>query len=174
MARRFFHIIGLLLAVLPMARLQAAVPIPPHEFHVAITEIVYNPATKALEITTKIFSDDIERSIKALGGGELRLGDGAEAGNADRLLQDYLQNRLSIEVDGRPARFTWVGKEVELDAVWCYVEITGVERFSTLVVTNRILTELFEDQANVVHVQAYGENKSLFLSKESLSGTVGF
>lgn len=150
----------------------AAVPL--HDFHVSITTIDHNPRTQALEITVKIFTDDLERSIQALGGGNLYLGGPNEAADADSLVHAYLRNRLSLALDGRPATYAWVGKEVELDAVWCYVEVTQVGKFSSLEITNRILTELFDDQANVVHCKVRGASKSLFLSKNAVTDRVSF
>ena len=146
----------------------------PHDFHVSITEINHNAQRQSLEVTIKIFSDDIERSFRALGAGELRLGDAKELPNADSLLFAYLQNRLTIKVNGKAKSSTWVGKEVELDALWCYFEIKDCADFHALEATNRILTEVFQDQANVMHVTAHGETKSLFLNQSELSGQLNF
>jgi hypothetical protein len=171
---RFFAYIAVVLVLALQFRAPLAAAGRPHDFHVCILEINHNLETRALEITVKIFTDDIERSIQALGGGALRLGDPREAANADALLFEYLQNRLSITLDTNPFKISWVGKEVELDALWCYLEVPSVGRFSEIGITNRILTEVFEDQANVVHVTASGITQSLFLSKSSLSGSLTF
>lgn len=146
----------------------------PHEFHVTVTNVDHNPRTQALEITFKLFTDDIEKTVKTLGGSELRLGSPQEAGNANILLKEYLQNRFQLRIDGHPATLEWVGKEVELDAVWCYLEVRQVPQVKEIEVTNRILTELFADQTNIVHLNANGETKSLFLSKEKVAEVVSW
>jgi hypothetical protein len=136
-----------------------------HDFHVSITELNYNPQMALLEITVKIFVDDLERSIAAIGGGKLHLGEASQAANADSILYAYLQNRMVIELNDQAPKMNWVGSEVEQDAVWCYLEISGIPQFSSLKITNRILSELFDDQANVVHVKANGQTKSLYLNE---------
>lgn len=143
-----------------------------HDFHVSVTQINCNAQTQSVEITIKLFTDDLEQSIKAQGGGELRLGDAREAVNADQLLLEYLRNRFALLLDGKAVVMAWVGKEVEVDALWCYLEVPNIAHISSMEITSRILTEIFEDQANVVHIACGGENKSMFLSKNSLSERV--
>ncbi len=145
---------------------------PPHDFHVSVTQINCNAQTQSVEITIKLFTDDMEQSIKSQGGGDLRLGDAREAANADQLLLEYLRNRFALLLDGKPAVMAWVGKEVEVDALWCYLEVPNIAHISSMEITSRILTEIFEDQANVVHISCGEQNKSMFLSKISLSERV--
>lgn len=143
-----------------------------HDFHVCITEVNHNAQTQSLEITFKLFTDDIERSMRALSGKELRLGDAHETENADLLLMEYLVHRFSLTVNGEPTKYVWVGKEVELDATWCYVEVPHILHVSDIEITSRILTEIFEDQANVIYLTANGVSQSLYLNRKTLSGRV--
>ena len=145
---------------------------PPHDFHVSVTQINCNTQSQTVEITIKLFTDDLEQSIKSLGGGDLRLGDAREAANADYLIMEYLRNRFTLQLDGKPVVLTWVGKEVEVDALWCYLEVPQIAHCASMEIGSRILTEIFEDQANVIHITCNAKNKSLFLSKNSLSGQV--
>jgi hypothetical protein len=168
---RFLLVLGVLLFA---QRMEAHVRPLPHDFHVSVTQIHYNVQTQALEISVKIFADDLERSVQALGGGDLRLGDPREASDADAIIQGYLRNRLSVKIDDLAMPYSWVGKEVEIDALWCYLEIKNILHLTSLEITNRILTEIFEDQANVVHIEANGLKKSLFLSKSMLSERISF
>lgn len=143
-----------------------------HDFHVSITQVDYNAQTAALEFTVKIFVDDLEGSIAALGGGQLHLGESNQVSNADSILYAYLQNRMAMEVNEQPRVMTYIGSEVEEDAVWCYLEIGQVDRFSSIKITNRILMERFDDQANVVHIQAHGTTRSLYLNANHLTDRV--
>ena len=154
--------------------LSARPEVPPHDFHVSVTQINCNATTQTVEITIKLFTDDLEQSIKALGGGDLRLGDAREAANADHLLLEYLRNRFTLKLDSKPVIMAWVGKEVEVDALWCYLEVPNIPHCTSMEISSRILTEIFEDQANVIHITCNDQNKSLFLSKNSLSEGVSF
>ena len=140
-----------------------------HHFHVSITQIDHNAQAGTLEIAVKIFVDDLESSIAALGGGKLQLGEAGQAANADSILFAYLENRLQVTVNEKPRKMTWVGNEIEADAVWCFLEIGQIKNISSIEITNRVLMERFEDQANVVHVKANGQSKSLFLNADHLN-----
>jgi hypothetical protein len=172
--RKQFAYACFLFAAIYLAAGTAKAVVLPHDFHVSVTQITYNTQTQALEITVKIFAEDLERSVLALGGGDLRLGDPREATHADDAILGYLRNRLSVKVNEQAMPYSWVGKEVEIDALWCYLEIKDILHLTSLEITNRILTEIFEDQANVVHIEAYAQKKSLFLSKSMLSERISF
>lgn len=47
-----------------------------------------------------------------------------------------------------------LGKEASEDlmAVWCYFEISGYKNLRQVKIENKILTELFNDQKNIVDV----------------------
>ena len=140
-----------------------------HDFHVSITQIDHNAQAGTLEMAVKIFVDDLEGSIAALGGGKLHLGEAGQAANADSILFAYLENRLQVTLNEKPQKMSWVGDEIEADAVWCFLEIGQIKHVSSIEITNRILLERFDDQANVVHVQANGQSKSLYLNAGHLN-----
>ncbi len=138
--------------------------IPAHDFHASVMRIDHNPETKSLEVTLKIFTDDIEQSLEGLGAPKLRLGTPEEFSEADSIFVDYLNNRIAFFVDEQQKAFEYLGKEVELDnTTWCYLEVKDVETFKTLRIKNKVLTELFEDQSNLVNINAFGTRKSLLL-----------
>ncbi|MFM2376485.1 MAG: hypothetical protein RLZZ165_1582 [Bacteroidota bacterium] len=159
------HAVAFLLSAVLMSGSMA-----PHDFHVSITQIDHNPQTQSLEITLRIFTDDLEHTMRSLGGGELRLGEPRESPDANRLLLEYFQNRLAIRVNDQPSVLEWVGKEIEPDATWCYLEVFKVPVISSLQITNRVLMEAFDDQKNIIHLNASGQTRSLFLNKREATG----
>lgn len=162
------------LAVLPVFLLASAVAGVRHPFYVSICQIDHNPEAKSLELTFKIFTDDLEKALEAQGTGKLYLGDPREAQDADRYLYNYLKNQVVIVVNGDTVAFRYVGKEVEMDVTWCYLEITQVTEVNKIAVTNRILLEIYEEQTNLVHVKAGGQQKSMLLRKGKIADTVEF
>lgn len=48
-----------------------------------------------------------------------------------------------------------------------YIEVENVAPFNQIEVSNSILTDLFDDQKNVVHVKIDGVTKSMLLQKEN-------
>jgi hypothetical protein len=174
-----FFLIGLVgrhthAAGLPPGAQAGASPATAHDFHVSITEIHYNPEARALEIAIKIFTDDLEAGLEGLGAPILRLGTPREDPSADSLLKRYLDNRFQISIEGKLLKNRFLGKEMESDATWCYIEIADVPRPATLTVHNRILLERFEDQANLVNLDVGGGKRSLMLRKGNEAETAEF
>lgn len=135
-----------------------------HDFHVSVMRVDYNPENQALEVTLKVFTDDIEKSLEGLGAPTLRLGSPRELPESDSIFSDYLNNRLSFFVDDQHKTFDYLGKEVELDnTTWCYIEVKGVKDFQSLRIRNKVLMELFDDQTNLVNIFVLGKKKSLLL-----------
>ena len=152
----------LLLLCLHLGWLQAH---PPHDFHVSVMRMDYNPSTRSLEVSLKLFSDDIEESLQVMGGPRLHLGAPNEYAATDSLLNIYLHNRLGVNVNGQDRDFELLGKEVEYEVTWCYLEFKEVEMVRELVLRNEILFELFDDQSNIVHLYLNGKEFSMLLHK---------
>ncbi len=145
-----------------------------HPFYVTICQIDHNPDTRSLEVTFRFFTDDLERALDSHAETHLYLGTDRELAETDRHLLDYLASRVRLEVDGEPVELRFVGKEVEPDVSWCYVEVLDVVAPSRLTMTNRILLEHFETQTNIVHATVDGEQRSLLLRAGAAVGTLEF
>jgi uncharacterized protein YuzE len=77
-----------------------------------------------------------------------------------------------VELDGEPANYTFLGKRYDTDVVICYLEISNVNlsETKTMSVQNEILTDLFDEQKNIVHVKWKKNKKSFVLIRENNKG----
>ncbi|RMG17929.1 MAG: hypothetical protein D6730_23485 [Bacteroidetes bacterium] len=145
-----------------------------HPLYLSICQIYFNPQHKSLEISAKLFTEDLVLALENEGVGPLYLGEEREADSADVYIGAYLQKQLQIKVNGRPVNFRYLGKEVELDVSWCYLEAEGVEEVKEIEITNRFFMELFEPQKNIVHVRVGKEEKSIMLQKGRETQLIAF
>lgn len=152
----------------------ATVAVSAHPFYVTVSQIDHNATTRALEITVKFFTDDLERALEQRAGSSPFLGSDREAPTADSELFAYVASHLEIAVDGRATTLRYVGKEVEVDATWCYVEVLDVSPPSRVTITNRLLLDQFDTQSNIVHVKVGGVQKSLLLRQGHVSEHLTF
>jgi hypothetical protein len=150
-----------------------AMPVP-HAYHVSLTQIAYNADTDALEIAVKIFTDDLEATLEALGAPRLLLNSPREHAEAQTLIARYLDNRLAWTVNDSPKTAKYIGREYEDDATWCYLEILDIPEFRSITLGNAILMERFEDQSNLVHVTHLGRTQSLFFTATKSTGSLNF
>ena len=140
-----------------------------HEFYVSLTEIRYNPGSERLEVSMRIFPDDLDRALERNFGISAHLATEKEPVEADSLLQIYLDFHFAIEVDGEPVTLKYLGKEPEADAIWCYMESEPIIDFGSILIRSSLLTDEFEDQVNIIQVYAGKWNKGLLLTGEHTS-----
>lgn len=146
----------------------------PHNYHVSITQIIHNPETASLEISMKLFTEDLEMALMKKNAPQLFLGEANEHQEADKYIHEYLHQNFSVSVNGEKYTFQILGKEVEMEETWCYLEVKDVSSISELSIKNTVFTELFQDQTNRINVKAKGQEKSLVLSGAKTEDVLNF
>ena len=147
-----------------------------HPVHVVTTDIDYKTASHTLQLTHRIFTDDLEKELelsekKAGSPVRLHIGTPKEHPATDALITRYLASHFALAVNGKAVALKWVGKEQEGEATWVYLEAGQAEDPTGFEVTNTILLELYDDQQNLVHLKAKGQKKSLKFRKGETSNT---
>jgi hypothetical protein len=138
-----------------------------HAIHVSVSEINYSEKDKALQITSRIFIDDLELAIRSrLNNPELDILHPDKGQTTDQLVSAYLADHLKFKLDNKPVKIHYLAHEIEDVAMICYIEIEGVKKFKTLEVTNNVIQEIHNDQSNLVHITYKGPVKSFRLMKD--------
>lgn len=145
-----------------------------HPLHISVTEITWDEKEKELEIMLRIFADDLEFAIRnAKNDSELNLLKPSNT-TTDKLAWEYLQSRFRLKADGMIQSIKYLGHETDEDVLILYIQVLPVEKFETLDITNSIITELYDDQANLVNVTIDDKTKSLRLIRDNPSGKLSF
>ncbi|WP_108802342.1 DUF6702 family protein [Aquimarina sp. Aq107] len=145
-----------------------------HKFYVSVTQIEYIEEQKSLQIISRIFIDDIEEVLKKRYDETIELVSDKQEEKVDQYLTTYLKQKLSITVNGEEVFFDFIGKEYDNDLVLCYLEVKNIESLRTIVVSNQVLMDFFDDQQNIIHVKKQKKRKSLILEKEKDQGMLKF
>lgn len=146
-----------------------------HPIHLSITEIEHNEKSKALQITMRIFIDDLETSIRnQIGDEELDLLEPGKGRTTDQLVKEYLADRVKVKVDKKLVKANYIGNEIEGPAMICYIEVENIKKFSTIEVTNKVILETHNDQSNLVNVNYKEKVKSIRLTNDAPTGSVTF
>jgi hypothetical protein len=135
-----------------------------HPFYTSVSEINYNQSSKILEISCRVFSNDMEACLEKLNHSKADLGNAAQKQAIDQMLMVYLNNHLQIQVNKKPAALQWVGREPESDASWIYLQAPCPERPGSIVITNTLLYDMFNSEINIIHVTVNGDRKSIRLN----------
>jgi len=143
-----------------------------HPFYVSVTQIDFK--NKVLQITMKIFVKDLEETLENEGKPKLNLGEKNEANNSQKYLLDYLESHFEIYVNDKRIQYKYLGKEVEEDAIWIYLESENIEQVDELEIMNTTIIEKYEQQTNLIHTNINGQEKSLILNKSKISDKLTF
>jgi hypothetical protein len=141
---------------------------------VSICQIDFNKEHQTLEISVKTFVNDLLLALKEGGSPELFLGEERENEKADDYIYDYLKRNLKIKVNGKAVSYSFIGKELETDVVWSYLEIEGVTELNKIEVECSVLTEVFESQSNIIQVNDGTGIRNLLLSKRKTVDSISF
>jgi hypothetical protein len=125
--------------------------LPAHEFHTSLAQIQYNKTSQSFEVSLRVFTDDLEAALaRENNSHKISI---ADAKLADPLIEKYLNKHLAIlKNQNQKQPMTFVGKEIEVDVTWIYVEISATGDLTGLRIQNSILTDLFYDQVNIVNL----------------------
>jgi hypothetical protein len=146
-----------------------------HPVHVSVTEIAFDEKERELEIVSRIFLDDLELGIReSVKQPELNLLEPKGNLTTDQLVSKYLMERFKVSLKGKAQVIKYIGHEIESDAMICYIQVVGVRKLETIEIFNSILTEIHNDQSNLVHVTVREKVKSLRLTKDNPLGTITF
>lgn len=134
-----------------------------HDFHSSLAQVQYNPQTQSFEVSLRVFTDDLELALARMSGKERVV---VEVNStADPLIEQYLKQHFALlNAQKQRQLATFVGKELETDVTWIYVEIPMPENTAGIGIQNSVLTEIFDDQVNIVNFR-YGNVDRTFLFK---------
>jgi hypothetical protein len=146
-----------------------------HPLHLSVTEIEHDANKKALEMTMRIFLDDLEASIRNdLQKPDLDITAPGPEHTTNDLLEDYLRKHFKINAGGKELTYEYLGHEVELPVIYLYVQSSNVKKVNDITIYNDIIMDTYDDQANLVHVKVHGKVKSLKLSVNKKRGSLSF
>lgn len=145
-----------------------------HPFYVSVTEIRHNAAQKELEVSCRIFADDLENALKAQYKTSFDIMHPADRKAADGLITDYLSKHLRITVNGKPVALRYLGYQIEEEAAWCFLEARDITTVKTVKISNNILYKEHANQINMMHVIVNNVRKSTKLDNPASVSTFEF
>jgi len=142
--------------------LQASAPAI-HKFYLSNTTIEFNAQNQAIEITSKIFTDDLEHAIEAQCYRYHSLN--PQTPEVFELVKKYIGENLKLQVGGRNVVLNFLGYSVDNDMTTLFLEGSYFEP-NSVVVNNTILLDQFSDQQNIVEVRWNGQSKREYFTKD--------
>jgi hypothetical protein len=141
-----------------------------HKFYTAIYQINFVPKKKMVQITTRIFVDDLNEALENKFQKKTFLGSDNEKPEDVDLLKKYLSEKFTLKINGQPKPMLFLSKEVEDNILVCYLKCTDISKITTLDVQNTIITEVHSEQQNIIQANFNNKKSSLLLDSETYKG----
>ena len=131
-----------------------------HPFYVSVTEINHNAKDKTLEISCKLFVEDMEKTLQKQLNIPVEFSKPKDLKKAQQELGNYVKKHLQIKIDGRPVTFEFIGYEVEGASLWSYYQVNNISSVHKIEITDNLLYEFDPTQISIVHAQVGNNKKS--------------
>ena len=143
-----------------------------HKFYVSLYQVDYAREKKMLQITSRIFIDDLNNAIDKKYGKKIQLGSENET-DADLLLfKKYFNEKFTIKVNGQLKPVQFLSKEMEGDVLICYFKIKDIYKIESLEIYNAVITEGNSEQQNIMHFSILGVKNTLLFTESSPKGVI--
>jgi hypothetical protein len=145
-----------------------------HKFYVAVYQINYAPEKEMLQITARIFVDDVNKALEKKYNKKCYVGTEKESTEDLAFLKKYLSEHFTIKVNAQARVMSFLSKEVEGDVLICYLRIKDVSKLKSLEVHNAVLVDWDSEQQNITHFTVLGDKQSVLFTASSTEKMLKF
>ena len=145
-----------------------------HKFYMAIFQVNYAPEKKMLQITSRIFIDDLNLALEKKYGKKTFLGADKESADDQAVLKKYFTENLIFKVNGQTKSVLFLSKEQEGDLLICYCRVSDIPKMQSVEITNTVLTHWNSEQQNILHFNAFGEKKTFLFTSTKKTEVLKF
>jgi hypothetical protein len=131
-----------------------------HPFFVSVIDMKHNAKDKNLEISIRVFTDDVEAILKKDYHTALDLSKSASNVEVNKNIALYIQSKLAITIDGKGKSLHYIGYEIQKESTWIYVEVNDVATIKKMNVNCSLLFDYQDKQTNICNVKANGVEKN--------------
>ena len=139
-----------------------------HKFYVSTTSIEFKSKSKSLQITSQLFTDDLQLIISEQDE-SIILDPDSDLEFIDRLIENYFKKKLVFSSEGINIPYVFLGKEYFNDITKCFIELKFSVVPNKVELSNELFFSLFKEQQNIVHFKNLDRRKSFLLHKNKRS-----
>lgn len=145
-----------------------------HKFYVALYQVNYAPEKKMLQITTRIFVDDLNNAVGKKYSKKINLGSENESVDDVNFLKKYFSEKFYIKVNGQTKPILFLSKEMEGDVLICYFSMKEIQKINSLEIYNAVITEGNAEQQNIMHFNVSGVKNTLLFTESTSKGMLKY
>lgn len=137
-----------------------------HPFYASINSLKYNDKTHALEVTLKLFTDDLNQAASDYSSLKLELNTEKEHTNTKKVLERYFDATFQIKTNPSYAQKNFLGYQFEDDVTYVFIEFMGISDLKLLEIECDFLTEVFENQVNIFKVDCNQNTETFYTNAQ--------
>jgi SpoU rRNA methylase family enzyme len=141
-----------------------------HKFYVSIYQVNYAPKKKMIQITSRLFIDDVNDALEKKFKKRTYFALENETPEDEVYLKKYFAEKFIIKVNGVSKALNYLSKDIDGNVVICYFSVKDLPKISSVAIENSALMELNEEQQNIIQANINGEKQSLLLTSENFKG----
>ncbi len=141
-----------------------------HKFYVSIYQVRYNQDKKRVEITTRVFIDDLTKAIQLKQESKSYLGTTKETPEDIIALKKYFSSNFLIKINNVTKKIEFKRKELEGNVLICYFVVTNMPKIQTVEIQNTALFDLFPEQQNIIQIDVNNHKQNLLLTANNVKG----
>lgn len=145
-----------------------------HPFFVSVIEIEHNPKDATAEISVRIFTDDLEKTLQKQSTGTIDIIKPINKALIDQKISQYISKTLLLKINGKAVKLNYIGYEIIKESTWSYFEVTDIKDMNTVDINCAILHDFESSQINLFHVKSKGNQKSYKLDYPNKSTSFSF
>jgi hypothetical protein len=129
-----------------------------HPIHVAILNADLIKGKPSIDLSFKVFANDLELAIAHNYSVALNLGKPNENPNAVTYINKYISGLFSVKINNNyQADLVFTKKVINEDAVWIYFKIPLKEAVKELDISDMVFLDIYEDQVNLMILAINGK-----------------
>ncbi len=132
-----------------------------HPNHISVTEVALNAKTGTMEVTIRLFAEDVENVVRKYNDANFNLDEHTKDGVAKETMANYIADHFKLSVANATIELNFLGMELKDDMILCYLESNRLEKPKTLKIENALLFDLQDEQVNFNHYIVNGETRSV-------------
>ena len=140
-----------------------------HPYYVSVSESVYNNEKSVLQITKKIFYDDLELVLKNENKNENFDILNSKKDLVNSYIENYIKKNMFFKVDGKLKALNYIGHEIINSRINSYFEIKNIKNIKSVEIKDTSLLEYFDNQENLTYFEIDNQRFTIRFRKDNVS-----
>ena len=130
-----------------------------HPFFVSVIEAEYFKKENIVGISCKIFTDDLENSLKKSSGQPVDIINGDKNSNRQKMMA-FFPKHVKVKINNRAYNYEVLGYEIDKDAAFVFLEIRNSGEPKQFEINTDLLYDMDKSQVNLIHFIKNGERNT--------------